>query len=244
VEIDGVLKPKIKLSDVKMDNVRSIAVYKGAAQQKMYPDGETKGYDGLIAIKTSEGSKGSGAINATILSEDNAGQNQAMQDAGGRTLVEIDGVLKPNMRPSDVKMDNVISIEVLKGKAMQKRYPNGEAKDYDGLIAIKTFKGMKSSQIKGSGAVNSTTFSKEESKHTFSEDNAGQSQARSTLDAAQFLEENYVVVFNGKFVPKIDLLEDRDTYIQEVNIYKGDALKKFPKRKVKGYDVVIEVITN
>ncbi|MFT6873619.1 MAG: hypothetical protein ACJAVN_002640, partial [Roseivirga sp.] len=184
--------------------------------------------------------------------------------SSGNPIVEIDGVLKPKIKLSDVKMDNVIRFEVLKGKPMQKRYPNGETKGYSGLVAIKTFKGMKDSRINGSGAVNSTTFSKEESKHTringsgavnsttfskeeskhtFSEDNTGQSQARSTLDAAQFLEENYVVVFNGKFVPKIDLLEDRDTYIKEINIYKGDALKKFPKRKTKGYEVVIEVIT-
>lgn len=167
----------------------------------------------------------------------------ALQQSGKGPILEINGVLKPNTKFSDLNQDDIVSISIIKGKSQENRYPNGETKGYNGLVVIKTFEGMTGLRLKGNGTVSTTTFSKDKSNYTFSEDNTGQSQAMSTLEAAQALEEDYVVVFNGKFMPKDYLFKYTDSYIEEINIYKGDALKKFPKRKVKDHDTVIEVIT-
>lgn len=168
---------------------------------------------------------------------------RTMQDAGDRPILEIDGVLMPDAKLSDFNEDEFVSITIYKGKAQQKRYPNGETKGRNGLIAIKTFEGMTGLRLKGNGTVSTKTFSKDKSNYTFAEDNKGQSQAMSTLEAARALEENYVIAFNGKFMPKDPLLKYADAYIKEINIYKGEALKKFPKRKVKDHATIIEVIT-
>lgn len=163
--------------------------------------------------------------------------------SNGEPILEIDGVLMPKAKLSDFNEDEFVSITIYKGKAQQKRYPNGETKGRNGLIAIKTFEGMTGLRLKGNGTVSTTTFSKDKSNYTFAEDNKGQSQAMSTLEAARALEENYVIVFNGKFMPKDPLLKYADAYIKEINIYKGETLKKFPKRKVKDHATIIEVIT-
>lgn len=162
------------------------------------------------------------------------GEYQAMQDNGGRPILEIDGVLMPNTKLSDVKMDSVLSIAVYKEKALEKRYPNGETKGRSGLIAITTVNGLKKELTK-----------KVLLKGEFNFENtlADQNKAIQMLEKRNKLFDNPVVVFNGKFMPKDYILRSKDAYIETINIYKGDALTKFPKRKVKGHDAVIEVIT-
>lgn len=154
--------------------------------------------------------------------------------SNGDAILEIDGVLMPDAKLSDFNQDDFVSITIYKGKAQQKRYPNGETKGRVGVISITTKKGAEEKRSK---------IYAMEGEFSFDNTDKDQKMATELIQRRIKLFDNPVVVFNGKFMPKDYLLKYTDAYIKEINIYKGDALKKFPKRKIKDYDAVIEVVT-
>lgn len=163
-----------------------------------------------------------------------------IQNLGNKPILEIDGELKPDVKFSDLDQDDIFRIQVIKGKAQSERYPNGETKGYKGIIAITTV-AMKDVVINSNGKTGKSPFSKKRVVYGFSED--GQKYATMVLNDARNAYENAVVVLNGKFMPKASLLEYKDAYINEINILRGERLKKYPKRKIKDFDTVIEVKT-
>ncbi|OEK02667.1 hypothetical protein BFP97_14550 [Roseivirga sp. 4D4] len=163
------------------------------------------------------------------------------QESGTKPIIEVDGKLRPDLKFSDFKQENIASIQIFKGRAQQKRYPNGETKGYNGIISIITVANM-DVLINPSGQQEERLFSKKRTVYGFSEDEGGQRYATQVITDARAAYDNSVIVFNGKFMPD-NWLVKYDKWIKTIKVIRGEALKKFPKRKVKSYDTVIEIST-
>ncbi len=155
--------------------------------------------------------------------------------SNGDAILEVNGKLRPDLKLRDLDPNSILSFSVFKGKSHEKRYPNGETKGYYGMVSITMKKGALIPPI-GDDDYGIKRLN-------FGDSAAGQEDALMSLKGFKDAYSNPVVVFNGKFMPKDYVLKYTDAFIKEINVYKGDALKKFPKRKVKEYDTVIEVIT-
>ncbi len=155
--------------------------------------------------------------------------------SNGDAILEVNGELRPDLKLSDLDPDSILSFSVFKGKSHEKRYPNGETKGYYGMVSITMIKGARIPPV-GDDDYGIKRLN-------FGDSVAGQEKALMSLKDLKNTYSNPVVLFNGKFMPKDYVLKYTDAFIKEINVYKGDALKKFPKRKVKDHDAVIEVTT-
>lgn len=240
-EINGVLRPEAKFSDLNQEDIVSMRVLSGKLQMQRYPNGETDGRDVLILVFTSQlESKISNNIRYTNngKSIDEKGSTIAldeyvkMENNGDLPILEVDGVLMPSARMSDIIGDDIYSFVFSKGKLKEKTYPNGETKGRKAIYILTTFNGMKRKLLKmGSHQMNF--------KSTFTE----QIDANQIIEGRLRLFDNPVVVFNGKAMPDNYLLKYTDAYIKTINILKGEAIKKYPKRKLRDRGTIIEVIT-
>ncbi|MBO3698808.1 M56 family metallopeptidase [Roseivirga sp. E12] len=168
--------------------------------------------------------------------------SKPIQNLGNKPVLEVDGKLRPDLKFSDFRQEDISSIQIFKDRAQQKRYPNGETKGYDGIISIITNQG--DGKLKEElGTERAGVFSSKNSRYNFSESKAGQEAAGQVIRSSMMVFEKPVLVLDGKFMPDNYLLEYKDSFIKSINIYKDKSLKKFPKRKIKDYKTVVEVIT-
>jgi|GEM_PF-3558725 len=168
--------------------------------------------------------------------------NKPIQELGEKPILEVDGKLRPDLKYSDLNQEDILSIQIFKGKAQQKRYPNGESDAYGGIISIVT-KNAPESLKKAVTQEKKRAFSPQVSKYNFSENKVGQDAALDVVQSSMKIFEKPVIVLDGKFMPE-DYTLKRETSIKSINIYKENALKKFSKRKVKDFKTVVEVITH
>ncbi len=167
--------------------------------------------------------------------------NKPIRELGEKPILEVDGKLRPNLKFTDLNQEDILSIQIFKDEAQKKRYPNGETDNYGGIISIVT-KNAPESLKKAVTQEKKRAFSPQISKYNFSENKVGQDAALDVVQSSMKIFEKPVIVLDGKFMPE-DYLLKRETSIKSINIYKENALKKFPKRKVKGFKTVVEVIT-
>lgn len=168
--------------------------------------------------------------------------NKPIQDLGEQPILEVDGKLRPDLKFSDLKKEDIVSIQIFKEKAQKRRYPNGETDDYGGIISIVT-KNAPESLKKGVVQEKLRAFSPKISKYNFSENKVGQDAALDVVQSSMKIFDKPVIVLDGKFMPE-DYRLTRETSIKSINIYKEKALKKFPQRKVRDFKTVVEVITH
>lgn len=79
--------------------------------------------------------------------------------------------------------------------------------------------------------------------YDFLENEKSQKEAVLILSRVRRGNKNSIIVLDGKYLPANSLIELNKKMIKSIIVSKGEGLKKYAKRKVKGYDSVIDIKT-